>query len=119
MEKKVTYRRIRAGQPGTKKMVEKYGEKLLYIRYRYDTEKKVKYKTVELVEESGIYKSTLSRKKGNKIVELKIEYHEEELRSQIKEAGGKWNHEKKVWELKYKEVKKMCIEDRIKDKKVF
>ncbi|MBK8946435.1 MAG: hypothetical protein IPM32_14360 [Ignavibacteriae bacterium] len=100
-------------------MVEKYGEKLLYIRYRYDSEKRVKYKTVELVEESGIYESSQSRKKAEKIVEIKIEYQEEELRTRVKEAGGKWNLDKKVWEIKFKEVKKLGIEDRINDKKVF
>jgi hypothetical protein len=116
MKKAVTYRRILAGQPGTKRMVEKYGEKLLYIRYKYDSEKRVKYKTVELIEESGIYEGKLSRKKAEQIVEIKVEYEEEELRTQVKAAGGKWNPEKKVWEIKYKEVKKLGLEERINGK---
>jgi hypothetical protein len=119
LKKAVTYRRISAGQPGTKSMVEKYGEKLLYIRYKYDSEKRVKYKTVELVEESSIYERKLSRKKAEEIVELKVDYLEEEIRTQIKEVGGRWNPEKKVWEIRFKEVKKMGLEGRIIDKKVF
>ena len=116
MKKSVTYRRISAGQPGSKRMVEKYGEKLLYIRYKYDSEKRVKYKTVELIEESGIYEGKLSRKKAEKIVELKIGYEERELRTLVKEAGGRWKPENKVWEIKFREVKKLGLEKRINGK---
>ena len=43
--------KLNPGQRGTKKLVTKYGERLICVRYRYDDEKKKRYKTVELVEE--------------------------------------------------------------------
>lgn len=39
------HRTLVPGQPGTKKFQIEYGEKFLYVRYRYDSEKKQKVKT--------------------------------------------------------------------------
>ena len=41
------------GQNGTKKLVAKYGNKLICVRYRYDPEKRKRYKTVELIVEEA------------------------------------------------------------------
>jgi len=46
---------LRAGENGTKKLVEKYGEKLICVRYRHDEALGMRYKTVELIEESGYW----------------------------------------------------------------
>ncbi len=37
------------GQPGTKKLMKKYGNKMLCVRYRYDEEKMMMYKTIEII----------------------------------------------------------------------
>lgn len=37
------------GQKGTKQLTEKYGDQLVCVRYRYDTVKQKRYKTVELI----------------------------------------------------------------------
>ena len=113
MKKSITYRRLTAGQPGTKSMVEKYGDKLVYIRYRYDADKKVKYKTVEIIEDSGVYESKKRDKRDDEIVDLKIAFNENDLRERVKQAGAIWNRDKKVWEISYKRVKKLGLEDRI------
>ena len=42
------------GRPGTVKWVKKYGEALIYVRYRYDVLNKRKIKTVELIVEDGM-----------------------------------------------------------------
>lgn len=42
---------LKPGQNGTKKMLDKYGERLLAVRYRYDAARHLRIKTVELVEE--------------------------------------------------------------------
>jgi Dual specificity phosphatase, catalytic domain len=36
-----------------------------------------------------------------KIVGLRIEFHETELQCRVKQAGGKWNSAKRVWEIHY------------------
>ncbi len=42
-------RTLRPGDKGTKKLIEKFGDQLLCVRYRYDHLEQVRYKTVELV----------------------------------------------------------------------
>lgn len=41
------------GQKGTKELTLLYGEKLVCVRYRYDIEKKRRYKTVEIIVEES------------------------------------------------------------------
>jgi hypothetical protein len=40
---------LRPGQKGTKKLVARFGARLIFVRYRYDTERKKRFTTVELI----------------------------------------------------------------------
>jgi len=40
---------LRAGAPGTKRLLAFFGERLLRVRYRYDNERRVRLTTVELI----------------------------------------------------------------------
>jgi hypothetical protein len=40
---------VQPGQPGTKKLVERYGDNLICVRYRYDEDKMMMYKTIEII----------------------------------------------------------------------
>jgi len=51
MKAKVT-KSLRPGQRGTKKLMERYGDALCRVRFRVDEEAGIRYKTVELIEES-------------------------------------------------------------------
>jgi hypothetical protein len=104
---------LKPGQPGTKKWLEKYGESLYYVRHRYDRDKNLKFVTVELVVEEKYYRYKHTKIAHNKLFELKIEYHEKYLRKLVKEAGGRWNILKKVWELSYGEILKLGLRERI------
>jgi len=46
-------------------------------------------------------------------VELRIGYGETGLREQVKAAGGRWDPEKKHWELPYAETAKLRLLGRI------
>lgn len=111
--KKNTSRKLAAGQPGTKRMVEKYGENLLCVRYRYDADKKIKYKTVEIIIDKGFWETDDKLIKERRMVEIKIGYAEIELRNRVKTAGGIWNRERKVWELSFQEAKALGLKERI------
>lgn len=111
-EHKIIYRKLYPGQPGTKQLLKTYGEKLVCLRYRYDTKTRVKYKTIELIVDSGCWEKK-PKIAGNKKVEVRIEYNEQDLRRLTKAAGGIWNYDKKVWELGLKEVKRLGLEERI------
>jgi hypothetical protein len=43
---------LRPGQSGTKKLLERYGERLVRVRYLYDEASGRRLKTVELIVES-------------------------------------------------------------------
>ena len=81
-------KKIIAGEPGSKKYLQKYGDRLLCIRYRYDKENRERITTVELIEERKETKA----KRGiphNKKVLVKIDYEEYRLRENAKLFGSK------------------------------
>lgn len=93
--------------------MEKYGERLVCVRYRYDRNRKVRVTTVELIESESPWLEHVSRIPANKIVNLRIVYGEVQLSRLVKAAGGRWNRAKKLWELQYKEVVELGLEDRM------
>jgi hypothetical protein len=104
---------IKPNQPGTKKWVEKYGENLICVRYRYDKTNCRMLKTVEIVVEAKAYKKTTYRIPSNKLIPLKVEINDANLRRIVKNAGGKWHQKEKVWMLPYKEIIKLRLENKI------
>jgi len=111
MEVKTT---LKPGLNGTKKYLQQYGNQLIYVRYRYDKIRQKRLTTVELIvdEQDWIQGINLS---PDKVVALRIEYGELELREKAKEAGAWWDRDKKSWQLKLSEVYKLGLEKRIID----
>ncbi len=52
-------------------------------------------------------------KNDNKIVNIRVDYGEIEIGKKVREAGGKWNRAKKVWELLFSDVAALNLESRI------
>lgn len=103
---------LRPGQNGTKKLQGKYGDRLLAVRYRYDDERRVRIKTVELIEEELPWIMAPRRKPEEPIL-LRLEFPERELREAVKAAGGIWQPERKLWQLTYGQACRLGIEQRI------
>jgi hypothetical protein len=40
---------LKPGQKGTKQLLAQYGDRLVCVRYRYDAQRKTRFKTVELI----------------------------------------------------------------------
>lgn len=106
-------RKVLPGRPGTKKFLEQYGEDLVCVRYRYDSKRREKLKTIEIVVEKSPWRKTKRPPPKNKIVGLKIEYGEIELGRLVKEMGGKWNRSKRVWEIAYGDAEELGLVERI------
>jgi len=113
MNRKKIIRKINAGEKGTKRLVKKYGGKLVCVRYIYDPENKKRTKTVELLEHIDDWHPDSTKIPWNKMIHLKVEYGETHVGKLIRSAGGKWNKAKKYWELPYREVISLGLEDRI------
>lgn len=104
---------LHAGQRGTKHLMAQYGERLVCVRYRYDRERKKRIKTVEIIVEETDWTPDPKKRAWNVVVGVRIEVAERELQRAVKAVGGKWNAEKKVWELQYRQVVKLGLQDRV------
>src|SRR5215510_2794143 len=91
-------------QDGAKHLRERYGDRLVCVRYRYDETKKQRWKTVELIIEKSEWEPPTPRQPGDTVVAIRVAAQEREVRQQVKAAGGKWNPRKVVWELSYGQV---------------
>ncbi len=100
---------LQPGDMGTKRLLDKYGTKLVCVRYRIDKQKKKRYTTVELIIEEKPH----IEQKTTVIVWVKINFSEIELRKQAVKNGAKWLAEKKVWQLTYDKAKKLGLKNRI------
>lgn len=80
-----SYAHLKPGQKGTRKLVEKYGDSLLCVRYRYDEKRGVKLKTVEIVVEE---KPSTFRYRDTDIVSVMVPYPEKDLREFLKASAG-------------------------------
>ena len=84
---------LKPGQKGTKKLCEKYGTSLVRVRYRYDTARKKRYKTVELIEEETEWMPPEkdAPETPDEIVGIRVDYKETKLQSELKKEGARWN----------------------------
>ena len=104
---------LKPGQRGTKKLVEKYGEALLCVRFRYDAELRQRLKTVELIVERAGWTPPPPRYSADALVPLRIEAADIPTRLQAKAAGGRWNPGKRLWFVKYGKTAGTALEKHI------
>lgn len=107
-----THCHLKPGQKGTKRLVEQYGESLLCVRYRYDEQRGVRIKTVELVVEEKAWQPPL-RFKDDDIVPIAVNYSETDLREKLRQARAKWNPQDKIWLAQYRFIRNTVLESRI------
>ncbi len=92
--------------PGARRWAAEFGDKLLCVRYRVDTERQRRQTTVELVVDEA---PTL----GSARVGLRITWAEKELRQCVKEAGGKWDATAGLWMLPLGTARHLGLAERI------
>lgn len=105
---------LKPGQGGTKQLVERYGDSLLYVRYRYDPDRGVRLKTVEIIVEEKPWRPR-ARFSEEDIVKVMVAYSEQDLRAKLKAAGGKWDPEDRLWQVRYGAIRGTELERRIFD----
>ncbi|MEX1109453.1 MAG: hypothetical protein WEC00_11105 [Dongiaceae bacterium] len=112
METRLT---LRPGQAGTRKLVKRFGDRLLRVRYVYDSTTKQRLKTVELIVETVPWepRGRSPRRCDDDVVYLRIGYHETELRERAKRLGANWRKPQRLWEITFRDSKRLGIEDRI------
>lgn len=86
-----TVKRLQPGAPGTKRLLERFGESLVCVRYRIDPESQLRFTTVELVVEQRAGKLKASS------AWVRIAFDETDLRGKFLAAGGSWHPKQKLW----------------------
>jgi len=105
---------LQPGQNGTKKLQLKYGGRLVAVRYRYDADRRLRFKTVELVEEQMPWIPELpEQRSADELVLVRIGFDEVELRVAVRNAGGRWNQDRKLWQLRLGTVYELGLDRRI------
>lgn len=87
--------------------MDRYGDRLVCVRYRYDPDRRKRLKTVELIEEESEWLPSSA------LYLVKIGYDEVELREAAKQAGALWNRDRKLWMLRGEAVRRLNLEARI------
>ncbi len=101
------------GPPGTKELTARYGAQLICVRYRYDAQKRKRYKTVERIVEERDWQPPEAEPAAAEVVAIRVGIEETALRQQVKPAGGGWNAQRKVWEVPYEQVVRLGLRDRL------
>ena len=110
---------LRPGQKGTKRLLEKYGDRLVCVRYRYDSVSGKRYTTVELLEAESKWTTKNASSKGEitntetRKLGVRIEYWETDLRQKAKEVGAIWRPRQKLWEMANEDVVELGLENRV------
>lgn len=96
-----TRTKLKPGQKGTKELVEKYGDALYCVRYRYDKEKRKQFKTAEIIVSESDWTPPPDKHPASALVPLRIGITEKDLQEQARAVGGHWDREKHVWFVRY------------------
>ena len=109
----ITRLKLKPGQKGTKALVEKYGDDLVCVRYRYDETGRTRIKTVELIVERKELPAPRQIAADDVLVPVQITYGERELGQMARYLGGKWDSDVKLWYIRYGAVKGTDMEKHI------
>jgi len=104
---------LKPGQKGTKQLLAQYGDCLICVRYRYDAQRKKRFKTVELLVAERDWQPRPPRFAHDQVVGLSVAFAEVAVRDRVKQAGGTWNPERRVWQLRYDCVVALGLNRRI------
>jgi predicted aminopeptidase len=104
------------GQPGTRKLVQRFGDRFVCVRYRYDTQNNRRHKTVELIVETVPWRPSVrrARRRDEEMVAVRIAYAETELRERAKRLGAIWRPRHRVWEMRWLDAKRLGINDGVR-----
>ncbi len=101
---------LRPLQPGTLKLVERYGQALVCVRQREDAARTTRYLTVELIIDTG---PARGRTKDRQWVDVRIEWRESTLRARAKSLGAKLDPVTALWQMPYRAARILGLIDRI------
>ena len=117
------FKTLKPHDPGTKRYLRKYGDKLVAVRYRKGTNPDQIYTTVEVIVDArpytpGITHTPARSQLKTQPVALRVGLEEIDIQQKIRNAGGKWNRQQQAWILEYGKVCELKLKGRIIKKQV-
>ncbi len=103
---------MQPGDPGTRRLLEKYGPSLVCVRYRYDKEKRERVTTVEIVVDRGSWAGRDGLEPWTE-VGIRLRYAETELRERAREAGARWDPTRKLWWMRWDVARRTGLAERV------
>ncbi len=85
----------------------------MFVRYRYNTDRTRRYTTVEIIVDEAERKIISGRNPANKLVFIRVLRHERYIQRMIKSVGAHWKPRECLWEIPFREVMALGLEDRI------
>lgn len=109
------------GRPGTHRYQRQYGDRLVTVRYRHDPRTRRRLTTVELIVDEAPFALRSEREKTisphpNRHVYVRVRFEEQELRQQVKAAGGRWIKDVKLWQLPHTTAVRLGLKHRIQER---
>lgn len=109
---------LRPGQKDTEKVLARFGDRLICVRYRYDAQRRKRLKTVELIVDEADWNPPQPALAARIDIEqapvrLRLELWESGLQRKVKAAGGTWDRERRTWLLPPDQVRALGPEARI------
>ena len=114
METRLT---LRPGQNGTRKLAERFGKRLIRVRYRYDETLRRRYTTVELIVAESAWtprtRKPRATRSPDELVYVRVGYAEAGLRAKLKALSALWRPQHKLWELPWGVARGLDLDDRV------
>ncbi len=104
---------LRPGDPGTKRHVEVYGERLVAVRYRYDPASLKRVTTVEIVVDERPWIRTPNVADPDRLVGVRVGAAETKVQRDLRAVGGRWDGGAGVWWAPLHAVLRLGLEERI------
>jgi hypothetical protein len=104
---------LKPGQKGTKQLLAEYGDRLICVRYRYDAQRKKRFKTVQPVVDERDWEPPRRPFSPDQSVGLRVAYAEVAVRQGAKQAGGEWNRDRRLWQLRHDQAAALGLAGRI------
>ncbi|HEY9035661.1 MAG TPA: hypothetical protein VIM96_03015 [Pseudomonadales bacterium] len=102
---------LKPGAPGTQRLQRRFGDRLVAVRYRKHPASGRMQTTVELIIEERRPRINLNH--NDPLLPIKVEWDETALQQKIKQAGGRWDKERKAWWLPASQAETLQLMDRL------
>ena len=102
---------IQPGQAGSLKLLRRYGNALVCVRYREDTASQARYTTVELV----VDRSLIQHRPATQVC-VCLPWNDSDLRQKAMAQGATWDPATRLWTMPYAAIAALELANQIHSK---